>query len=514
LAERLGHFWVSVVLRYGARFYTYLKPYYRMRKLFRWWRTVRHLRFEQLFYRLYYRWKRPSLPRRIEPICMEHLPRMRCTLPSGALFSPPSEVELLNIRKHYRRGVDWNDFDSGLLWAYHHWAIPYLHSRGVGVEDGKALVKSFIEGAACREAYAPWPMSRRMVHLITWACSHGVDDPLVHGWIREQERRLWSRLEWHLMANHLLENLLALGMAAVYFDDARAAARCRRLLLAQLKEQILPDGGHIERSPMYQAEIIHRLLDLYCIQVDNLRRVEVLPLEVLADVIAAMLGWLEKMSSESGYYRFERSRYVFVVDAGEMGPDYQPGHGHCDALSFVLYVDGQPVFVDTGVSTYARGAQRLYERSTAAHNTVTVEGDDQAEVWAAFRVGRRYRIVEAEVGPEELVAAHDGYQRYGGLHRRRFVCREGCICIEDRWIGRKGRPNPQMCAYFHLHPRRRILSTGADTLRTDVVELHFQGHESWQIEQTPIAEGFFRRKPAHCVKVRFCGTLQTEIRFT
>ncbi len=524
-----------------------------MKNLLRWWRTVRHLRFKQLVYRVYYRWKRLAVPRRVEPIHMEQLPRMRDSLPCYAVYVPPSEVELLNIRKQYCRGLEWNDLDSGLLWAYHHWAIPYLHSVDVGVEEGKELVKSFIEHAACAEVYASWPVSRRLEHLITWVCRHGVDDPLVHGWIREQERMLWKRLEWHLMANHLLENLVALAMAAVYFDDVQAAERCRRLLTDQLEEQILPDGGHIERSPMYHAELVHRLLDLYRLQYDNPQRVRVVPLEDLSNVIAEMLGWLEKMtmpdgrwahfndstdgvapttqmlldyarsmgihprqsiSSESGYYRLERSRYVLLVDAGEMGPDYQPGHGHCDALSFVLYVDGEPIFVDTGVSTYERGDIRYYERSTAAHNTVVVGGYDQAEMWASFRVGRRYRIVEVQAGPHELVAAHDGYRHLGGLHRRRFVCKEHGIRIEDRWITQRGSQNPEMWAYFHLHPSCTILSADSDTIRTDMVELRFKGHDRWQLEQCAIAEGFFRRRFAHCIKVRFCGTLQTEIRLT
>ena len=524
-----------------------------MKNLLRWWRTVRHLRFKQLVYLVYYRWRRPTLPRRVEPIHMEQLPRMQDTLPSCASYIPPAEVELLNIRKYYRRGLEWNDLNSGLLWAYHHWAIPYVHSVGVGVEEGKELVGHFMQHVSYRDAYAPWPMSRRMVHLITWVCRHGVDDPLVHGWIREQERLLWKRLEWHLMANHLLENLLALAMAAVYFDDAQSAERCRSLLVAQLEEQILPDGGHVERSPMYHAELMHRLLDLYRLQLDNPHRVRVVPLEDLSGVIAEMLGWLEKMTlpdgrwahfndstdgvapttqmlldyarsmgihhrqsttSESGYYRLERSRYVLIVDAGEMGPDYQPGHGHCDALSFVLYVDGQPVVVDTGVSTYERGDIRNYERSTAAHNTVVVEGYDQAEMWASFRVGRRYRIVEVQAGPHELVAAHDGYRHLGGLHRRRFVCEEHSVCIEDHWVAQKGGQAPEMWAYFHLHPSRTIRSADSDTIRTDMVELRFKGHDRWQLEQCAIAEGFFLRRPAHCIKVRFCGTLQTEIRFT
>ena len=83
------------------------------------------------------------------------------------------------------------------------------------------------------------------------------------------------------------------------------------------------------------------------------------------------------------------SESCLIFDCGPLGPDYQPGHGHCDVLSYELSLHGQRVVVDTGVSTYEPCAERLYERSTAAHNTLRVDGEEQAEVWASFRVGRR-----------------------------------------------------------------------------------------------------------------------------
>ena len=35
-----------------------------------------------------------------------------------------------------------------------------------------------------------------------------------------------------------------------------------RILLRELPEQVLADGGHFERSPMYHALLLHGLLDL------------------------------------------------------------------------------------------------------------------------------------------------------------------------------------------------------------------------------------------------------------
>ena len=64
-------------------------------------------------------------------------------------------------------------------------------------------------------------------------------------------------------------------------------------------------------------------------------------------------------------------------------------------------MDGVPLLVDTGTSTYAPGPVRDYERSTAAHNTVEVDGANSTEVWGAFRAARRARV-------GKVVARDDG----------------------------------------------------------------------------------------------------------
>ena len=63
-----------------------------------------------------------------------------------------------------------------------------------------------------------------------------------------------------LVANHLLENAFALFMGGmVTVSDILDAGRS--LLKTQLQEQVLEDGMHYERSPMYQMIVLERLLD-------------------------------------------------------------------------------------------------------------------------------------------------------------------------------------------------------------------------------------------------------------
>ena len=100
--------------------------------------------------------------------------------------------------------------------------------------------------------------------------------------------------------------------------------------------------------------------------------------------------------SNSGFYIFTVGSWKLIVDAGQPGPDYIPGHSHCDAMSFELYQDGEPVLLNCGAYAY-QCAQRHWFRSTEAHNTVQIAGVEQSEIWSTFRLARRGHTQVLEV---------------------------------------------------------------------------------------------------------------------
>jgi uncharacterized heparinase superfamily protein len=155
----------------------------------------------------------------------------------------------------------------------------------------------------------------------------------------------------------------------------------------------------------------------------------------------------------SGYVRLASrdGRTVAVFDNGPIGPDYQPGHAHCDTLSLEISRDGERVLVNSGTSTYEPGEERLYERSTAAHNTVRIDGAEQSEMWGAFRVGRRARILSASASGDSAEGAHSGFQRLPGapVHRRTVAVLDGRVEIRDSIEGRGTHLTEW---FFHLHP--------------------------------------------------------------
>ncbi len=107
--------------------------------------------------------------------------------------------------------------------------------------------------------------------------------------------------------------------------------------------------------------------------------------------------------------------------------------------------------VESGVSEYGNGAERLRQRGTAAHNTVVIDGQNSSEVWAGFRVGRRARVVESgQEPPRRWWAAHDGYRRLPGrpTHRRTWELVDRCLVITDEIQG-QGRHSVEVGVLLH-----------------------------------------------------------------
>jgi uncharacterized heparinase superfamily protein len=158
-----------------------------------------------------------------------------------------------------------------------------------------------------------------------------------------------------------------------------------------------------------------------------------------------------------GYYilRGEQQDYL-IFDAGRPCPDYLPAHAHADLLSFELTVNGDRVLVDSGVYEYAPGPWRDFFRSTRAHNTVEVDGENQSDVWASFRVARRAHVESSSFTPTEqdfaIRASHDGYAhgRPSTSHRRLIWYKKDRFWLVLDDLGGVGQIAAR--SFLHAHP--------------------------------------------------------------
>lgn len=398
----------------------------------------------------------------------------------------PARLRFLN-EEHHLDECGWDDPGIDRLWRYNLHYFDDLNAResATRLQWHTALVERWLrENPPGRgTAWEPYPTSLRIVNWIKWFLGGApINDRWLHS-LAVQARWLMRRLEWHLLGNHLFANAKALAFAGLFFEGGEAQtwfAEGQRIVESELREQILEDGGHFERSPMYHALALEDVLDLMNLLAARapmgspVRALEA----ILRERAAAMLRWLRCMShpdggialfndaaegvapanveleayaarlgvsapqpprdgvtvlEPSGYVRIARGAAVALLDVAPLGPDYLLGHGHADTLSFELSIGARRVVVNGGTSRYGVSEQRLRERGTAWHSTVQVAGADSSEVWSGFRVGRRARPSPIRVDGWEVEGEHDGYAWLRGSprHRRRWSMGDGEFTVED-----------------------------------------------------------------------------------
>jgi uncharacterized heparinase superfamily protein len=456
--------------------------------LSRYWQTVRWLRPVQVYGRLWFRLRRPRPDLRPAPVLRPGGGTWTSCARAASMTGPDS-FRFLNVERRIAAESDWSRPDWPKLWLYN---AHYFDDLAAPDAAARTALHRAIAGRWIVEnppgrgtGWEPYPTSLRIVNWVKWALAGNALDDAARQSLAVQTRFLRRRLEIHLLGNHLWANAKALVFAGTFFDDAEAEAwrvKGLALLRRELQEQILPDGGHFERSPMYHAIVEADLLDL-------LQLARVYPglfteedLAAWRKIVLRMHRWLRVMThpdggisffndaafdiaptlaalteyaavlgvacdeaplaeiealADSGYVRLQIGPAVMIADVGKIGPDHLPGHAHADTLSFELSLRGQRVLVNGGTSTYEVSAERLRQRGTAAHNTVVVDGVDSSEVWSSFRVARRARPLALTRGRDGdalwLSAGHDGYRRLPGkvIHRRHWRLDLKGLAVED-----------------------------------------------------------------------------------
>jgi uncharacterized heparinase superfamily protein len=424
-------------------------------------------------------------------------------------------MRFVGLEHEIAAAADWNRAGLPKLWLYNAHYFDDLVADGAAERAAwhrDLMTRWIAENPPGRgNGWEPYPTSLRIVNWVKFALAGNVHPPEVVHSLAVQTRWLSRRPENHLLGNHLWANAKALVFAGVFFEGREADAWREKglaLLRRELEEQILPDGGHFERSPMYHAILLEDALDL-------VQMATVYPAVFDAAVVArwrstalGMLRWLRVMCHpdgeiaffndaalgiapnlaaltrytaalgvtaevkplaglewlrDTGYVRLQNGSAVLLADVGEIGPDYLPGHAHADTLSFELSLHGQRLFVNGGVSRYDAGAERLHQRGTAMHNAVQLGDHDSSEVWSSFRVARRARPrgLEWKIDDESvcLQGAHDGYRR---LPRRPMVSREWQLWSQSLCIIDTVRPScVRAVARFRLHPEAVATIGGA-----------------------------------------------------
>jgi uncharacterized heparinase superfamily protein len=216
----------------------------------------------------------------------------------------PNAFRFLNAEGDVPDARGWNDPAQKRLWLYNlHYFDDLAADRAAERADWhRALIRRWIDENALGEGagWEPYPTSLRIVNWIKWAMTqpNGVDQEVLDS-LALQTRWLERRIEHHLLGNHLLANAKALVFAGLFFEGREANAWLRAgldILEREIPEQILADGGHFERSPMYHAIVLEDVLDLINMSRDLSER--------LNGTAPAMLKWLRIMTHPDGEIAF------------------------------------------------------------------------------------------------------------------------------------------------------------------------------------------------------------------
>ncbi|HEX3246558.1 MAG TPA: alginate lyase family protein [Chloroflexota bacterium] len=211
----------------------------------------------------------------------------------------------------------WRNHGQSQLWSYHLHYFDYLLSLGLwwqaeqatdALESAARLIAHWIESnpPAQGDGWHPYTVAARLSNWLQGSELFGMSlrqhpllEPLLLRSITEQVLFLEQNLEFDVLGNHLLKNLRALvhcGLALAHPDAKRWLHQGALWTFEQAEHQILPDGGHYERSPMYQLQVFWDLLDI----LSQLQRAGVSIPRGVSDRFASMLHWIAAMRHPDG----------------------------------------------------------------------------------------------------------------------------------------------------------------------------------------------------------------------
>ncbi len=471
--------------------------------------TLRYLKNKQLYYNIVRRFMK-SGPSDVAN-CGIRDQRFTIEQPVRCINKLNSKnFTFLNSSLDLKAALSFQCYEMPKLWRYNLHYFDYLLDDAAPESIKDELIEQWIDVSnnLHEDAWEPYTLSLRIVNWVKYFSVYKNND-VSEKWLAslaKQAAFLARNMEYHILANHYFKNIKAMFFAGSYFqcDGSRKWLKRSMLqLLVELKEQVLLDGGHYEKSPMYHCILIEDCLDIINIIEQNSLKMSDNELAFIKSQTRRALLWLEEMLmpdgdiplfndsafgitpapdelfayaeriigfqrdpitsqpgvkslDQSGYYIINNSgRSKCIIDCGSISPDYQPGHTHCDILSYELAINGRRVIVDTGLFDYENSPERQYCRSTRAHNTLVIDNREQSEIWGVFRVARRARVTRAELSSNNNTQVFEGsYRPYwsdanGISHTRNIKLSEGCWTFTD-YVN--GRGVHKITSYLHLHP--------------------------------------------------------------
>lgn len=429
----------------------------------------------------------------------------------------------------------WEPFGAGADWMAGLHGFAWLRDlRSIGGERARLfareMVRSWIQqfGRWHEVSWRPDVLGSRIAHWIAFYEFFGAsaDDAFQHDCLaalQKQSRHIARVLPGRMTGLELMAAIKGLCYSGVCLEDGiERRDMALDMLREQIVEQVLPDGGHVSRSPEQHLAFVRHLIDIRMaltlgggaapVELTSAieRMTNVLRFfrhgdgglalfngaqestAVQSDAVlnqCAGRGRAPKSLPDTGYERMGQGRTLVVMDTGTVAPDPYCARAHAGLLSFEMSSGRERIIVNCGTHP-AQSQWRDVLRTTAAHSTVTL-GDAAACVFdheGKFASRPDVRCRRNDTKEESLIdAAHDGYAgRMNTAHQRCLYLGKGGETLrgEDRLTGPEGF---DFAVRFHLHPNVNVslIRNGEEAL------LRLRSGAGWRFraaELTPVLE--------------------------
>jgi uncharacterized heparinase superfamily protein len=347
--------------------------------------------------------------------------------------------------------------------------------------------------------------------------------------LRDQAQMLSRSIEEAPEGIPRLKAAAALALAGLCLGNPRNQALGLRRLAYEIKRQILPDGGHVSRSPEALLEafrvlvmvretldqlnagvqpVIRNALDRMAPMLRFFRmgdgalavfhgggEEDVRTLEAALDADDA-LGRPMGHAPYSGYQRLAAGRTIVLIDCGSPPPGAFSTGAHASCLAFEMSAGPHRLIVNCGMAEGAKEDWTGALRSTAAHSTLLIDDTSSASVLRSRRLAQALgpRLVDGPIlvetqrseSPQGLAvdSNHDGYLGpFGIVHQRRMTLSPRGLALTgaDRLVPAgpptrtRNAPLP-FTIRFHVHPDIRLsLAQGGNS-----VLLKLPNGEGWR----------------------------------
>lgn len=509
-----------------------------IKKTFLYLNTIKFLKLEQIFYRVFYKLIPPKIVNKNSNYsCLISNKWTPYNYNSDDINPSNGKYFFLNKVGYIKNKSDWNDLSQDKLWLYNLHYFDYLNTYKNHDNKKKNidLIFSWISDNPCPNGagWEPYTISLRIVNWVKFLLNNKIDNPDINKSIIEQGEFLFNRPEYHIQANHLFSNAKAMLYVGCFINDDEAKkifTKGMNIFKKQISEQVLNDGAHFELSPMYHSLFLLDILDLINLSKAYPDKFNQNVKDKLLHSQKALYKWLisvlhidqslpffndtsNKISLEfkkindymsclnlktegiketntlsknleSGLIALKKEKYFFIGDFSAVKSSYQPGHFHASTLSFELSLKEKKIFVNSGISTYEDNDNRLFQRSSNSYNTITIDNKSSSEVWSSFRLGNRVMNVKKEIinSADELIinSSHDGYiqQSLNCIHSRRFTFKNSSVFINDTI---EGDYSNATCRYY-LHPDVKIISANKNFIKLQVGEDKFSINANQNLE--------------------------------